>query len=82
MIPKIKTIVAKDDLQIEVTFEDGVQWIIDCKPKDNTSIYTLFEDRDFFMQAHIQWNAIIRDDRVDMCWDSAYIKITWKNPFV
>ena len=76
MFSKLLSVEPRDNYKLYLEYQDGVSGEIDFSSKLHIPRYQLFKDKQYFNRAHIENNAIVRDERMDMCGDKAYIDLT------
>ena len=72
---------ALPDYRLELTFDDGVTGTVDLSDLVGKGVFTLWRDRRAFEQVHIGSSGELAwGDRVDLCPDALYLKMTGKKP--
>ena len=66
---------------LELTFDDGVRGIADLSDLAGKGVFALWNDRAAFEQVRIGSSGELAwGDRIDLCPDSLYLRITGKTP--
>ena len=67
--------------RLEVEFEDGVSGIVDLSDEVGKGIFALWRDPLFFEQVAIgSAGELVWGDKIDLCPDALYLKVTGKKP--
>jgi hypothetical protein len=78
---KVIKVSALKDYCLEVTFDDGVCGVVDLSELVGNGVFALWLDPHIFEQVRIGPSGeLIWLDRVDLCPDSLYLKVTGKKP--
>jgi hypothetical protein len=66
---------------LDLTFDDGLRGIADLSDLAGKGIFALWNDRSAFEQVHIGTSGeLVWGDRIDLCPDSLYLRVTGKTP--
>jgi len=67
--------------RLELEFDDGVSGIVDLSEAVGKGVFGLWRDPLFFEQVHIGSSGeLVWAEKVDLCPDALYLKVTGKNP--
>lgn len=67
--------------RLELTFDDGVSGSVDVSDLVGKGVFALWRDLRFFEQVRIgSAGELAWGDRIDLCPDALYLRITGKNP--
>ena len=78
---KITRVEAGEDYRIHLTFDDGVAGTVDLSHLVGRGVFSSWLDYDVFRLVHIGETGDLRwPDRIDLCPDSMYLKVSGK-PF-
>ena len=67
--------------RLEVEFEDGVSGIVDLSDDVGKGVFALWRDPLFFEQVAIgSAGELVWGDKIDLCPDALYLKVTGKKP--
>jgi hypothetical protein len=67
--------------RLEVAFDDGVCGVVDLPDLVGKGVFTLWRDPDIFDQVQIgSLGELVWLDKIDLCPDSLYLKVTGKKP--
>ncbi len=75
---KLKSVKAKDNFRIHVSFFDGTQWEVDLSHLAGKWVFSIRNTSGTFDKVYIDkesW-AIARNDQLDICPDSIYQQIS------
>ena len=77
-ISKVKTL---PDYRLDLEFDDGVHGIVDVSENVGKGVFALWADPLVFEQVSIGSSGeLVWGERVDLCPDALYLKVTGKNP--
>jgi hypothetical protein len=66
---------------LELEFDDGVSGTVNLSDLAGKSVFALWRNRRAFEQVRIGSSGeLVWDDRVDLCPDALYLKVTGKKP--
>lgn len=68
----VKTVRAKEDYTLLLTFEDGSKRIYDAKPLLSKKIFEEFKDVSFFLKAKVDGCSVAWSDDVDIAPEHLY----------
>jgi hypothetical protein len=72
---------ALPDYKLRVRFSDGVEGEVNLSHLVGKGVFSAWADYSFFEKVYIGTNGEIAwSDKIDICPDSVYMKITGKNP--
>jgi hypothetical protein len=78
---KITKVSVMANYRLEVAFDDGVRGVVDLSDLVGKGIFALWRDPDIFEKVQIgSFGELIWLDKIDLCPDSLYLKVTGKNP--
>jgi hypothetical protein len=67
--------------RLELTFDDGVRGVVDLAHLVGKGVFALWREPHAFEQVRIGSSGeLVWGDRVDLCPDSLYLKVTGKKP--
>ena len=67
--------------RLEVEFEDGVSGLVDLSDDVGKGVFALWRDPLFFEQVAIgSAGELVWGDKIDLCPDALYLKVTGKKP--
>ena len=77
-ISKVKVLPA---YRLELQFDDGVSGTVDLSDKVGKGVFTLWRDPLFFEQVAIgSAGELVWGEKIDLCPDALYLKVTGKEP--
>jgi hypothetical protein len=66
---------------LELTFNDGVCGVVDLSDLVGKGVFDLWRDPQIFKQVQIgPFGELVWLDKIDLCPDSLYLKVTGKKP--
>jgi hypothetical protein len=78
---KISKVKVLPRYRLEVEFEDGVSGIVDLSDDVGKGVFALWRDPLFFEQVAIgSAGELVWGDKIDLCPDALYLKVTGKKP--
>ena len=78
---KISKVKVLPRYRLEVEFEDGVSGIVDLSDDVGKGVFALWHDPFFFEQVAIgSAGELVWGDKIDLCPDALYLKVTGKKP--
>ena len=78
---KITRVSVLKDYRLELTFDDGEFGVIDLSDLVGKGVFELWRDPAFFEQVQIgSIGELVWKDKIDLCADSLYLKLTGKKP--
>ncbi|MBI3393233.1 MAG: DUF2442 domain-containing protein [Nitrospirae bacterium] len=78
---KISKVNVLPDYRLQLTFDDGVSGSVDLSGLVGKGVFALWRDRRFFEQVRIgSLGELAWGDRIDLCPDALYLRVTGKNP--
>jgi len=78
---KITRVSALKNYHLEVVFDDGVSGVVDFSDLVGKGVFALWRDPHIFKQVQIgSLGELVWLDKIDLCPDSLYLKVTGKNP--
>jgi hypothetical protein len=72
MNPRVRTVVPRDDYNLEITFTNGEVGIFDCAHLVNFGVFREFKDIGYFRRAHVQHGTVVWPHEQDICPDTLY----------
>ena len=80
-MPKPTEVRPLDNYRIWVKYSDGIEGVVDLSDLAGAGVFALWNDYHEFQKVHIGTSGEIAwNDQIDICPDSAYLKITGKSP--
>ena len=80
MNPRVKTVAAKDDYTLELTFTNGQVGVFDCSHLLTFGVFKEFEDIRYFKRAWVQHGTVVWPNEQDICPDTLYEDSVKSNP--
>jgi hypothetical protein len=78
---KITKVSVISNYRIELSFDDGVSGVVDLSELVGKGVFTLWRDPHIFEQVQIgSFGELVWLDKIDLCPDSLYLKVTGKKP--
>jgi hypothetical protein len=78
---KISKVSVLKTYRLEVSFDDGVYGVVDLSDLVGKGVFTLWRDSHIFEQVQIgSFGELVWLDKIDLCPDSLYLKVTGKKP--
>ena len=78
---RISNVKALRDYRLKLTFNDGTQGIVDVSDLAGSGVFSLWNDYDRFLGVKIgETGELIWSDKVDLCPDALYLRLTGKKP--
>jgi hypothetical protein len=78
MISKVRTL---PRYRLELEFDDGVRGIVDLSEDVGKGVFALWNDPIAFERVSIgSAGELVWDNRIDLCPDALYLKVTGKQP--
>ena len=76
---KITRVNVLKSYRLEVAFDDGVSGVVDLSELVGKGVFALWRDPHVFEQVRIgSFGELIWGDKIDLCPDSLYLKVTGK----
>ena len=72
MNPRVKSVVARDDYKLEITFTSGEIGLYDCAPFLDFGVFQELRDIRYFKQATVGLGTVVWPDGQDICPDTLY----------
>jgi hypothetical protein len=77
-VSKVKTL---PGYRLDLEFDDGVQGVVDVSDDVGKGVFALWRDPAVFDQVAIGSSGeLVWGDRIDLCPDALYLKVTGKKP--
>jgi hypothetical protein len=73
MLPRVKTVVAKQDYTLEITFTNGEVGSYDCRPLLDFGVFTELSDEAYFRQVRMVNGTVAWPHEQDICPDTLYL---------
>jgi hypothetical protein len=78
---KVTAVKVLEGFRLELTFDDGIHGTVDLSDLAGKGVFALWSDRFAFEQVEIGSSGELAwGDKVDLCPDSLYLKVTNKSP--
>jgi hypothetical protein len=78
---RITKVSVLENYRLELAFDDGVSGVIDLSDLVGKGVFTLWRDQHIFEQVRIgSFGELVWLDKIDLCPDSLYLKVTGKKP--
>jgi len=72
MNPRVKSVVAKEDYKLEITFSNGEVGLYDCAPILDFGVFKELRDIEYFKQALSEGGTVVWPHEQDICPDTLY----------
>ena len=72
MNPRVKSVVAKEDYKLEITFSNGEIGVFDCAPLLDFGVFRELRDLDYFKRARVEGGTVVWPHEQDICPDTLY----------
>ena len=73
MNPRVKTVVARDDHTLDLTFANGEVGNYDCRPLLDFGVFREFADLAYFKLAKVEGGTVVWPHEQDICPDTLYL---------
>ena len=73
MLPRVKTVKAKPDYQLEITFTNGEVGLYDCRPLLDFGVFVELKDEEYFRQVQMVNGTVAWPHEQDICPDTLYL---------
>jgi hypothetical protein len=73
MLPRVKTVKALPDYQLEILFTNEEVGIYDCRPLLTFGVFTELQDEAYFRQARVVNGTVAWPHEQDICPDTLYL---------
>ncbi len=73
MLPRVKSVSAKSDFQLEITFTSGEVGIYDCRPLLDFGVFRELKDEAYFRQVRVVNGTVAWPHEQDICPDTLYL---------
>ena len=73
MLPRVKTVKARPNHQLEITFTSGEVGWYDCRPLLDFGVFAELKDKSYFRQAHVVNGTVAWPHEQDICPDTLYL---------
>jgi hypothetical protein len=78
---KVTAVKVLEGFRLELTFDDGIQGTVDLSDLAGKGVFALWSDRIAFEKVGIGSSGEVAwGDKIDLCPDSLYLKVTNKKP--
>lgn len=78
---KVTQVKALEDYRLELTFADGTHGTVDLSDLARKGVFAFWKDDKEFLKVRIgDTGELVWKDKVDLCPDSLYLKVTGKKP--
>lgn len=72
MNPRVRSVEAKDDYTLELTFSSGEVGVFDCSHLLSFGVFREFQDLVYFKQARVENGTVVWPHEQDICPDTLY----------
>lgn len=72
MNPRVKTVVARDDYKLEITFTNNEVRLYDCAHLLSFGVFQEFQNAGYFRQARAEGGTVVWPHQQDICPDTLY----------
>lgn len=73
MLPRVKTVKASRDYQLEITFTNGETGNYDCRSLLDFGVFRELKDENYFRQVHVANGTVAWPHEQDICPDTLYL---------
>ncbi len=73
MNPRVKTVKAIDNYQLEIIFSNGEIGIYDCSSLLDFGVFTELKDKAYFNQVRAAYGTVVWPHEQDICPDTLYL---------
>ena len=73
MNPRVHSVTATDDYQLELVFSNGEQGVYDCTPLLNFGVFKELQDLQYFKRATCAHGTVVWPHDQDICPDTLYM---------
>jgi hypothetical protein len=73
MLPRVRSVKAKPDYQLEITFTSGEVGLYDCQPLLDFGVFGELKDEAYFQQAQVVNGTVAWPHEQDICPDTLYL---------
>lgn len=78
---KVTAVRVLEGFRLELAFDDGIRGTVDLSDLAGKGVFAVWSDRVAFEKVHIGTSGEIAwGDKIDLCPDSLYLKVTNKKP--
>jgi hypothetical protein len=78
---RITSVIALNDYRLDISFEDGTQGVVDLSDLAGRGVFALWNDYAEFRKVRVgDTGELAWSDKIDLCPDSLYLKISGKRP--
>jgi len=74
LLPRVKTVVPKEDYTLLLSFNNGEQRLFDAKPLLSYPVFGALRDPDFFRLVKPAYGTVLWPDDIDYCPDTLYVE--------
>ena len=74
MLPRVKTVQAKPDYQLEIAFTSGEVGVYDCRPLLDFGVFRELKDEAYFRQVRVVNGTVAWPHEQDICPDTLYLE--------
>jgi hypothetical protein len=72
MNPRVKSVVARDDYKLEITFANSEVGVFDCTRLLDFGVFRELRDISYFKQARVEGGTVVWPREQDICPDTLY----------
>ena len=72
MNPRVRSVLARDDYKLEITFTSGEVGVYDCAPFLDFGVFQELRDIQYFKQATVGLGTVVWPHEQDICPDTLY----------
>ncbi len=73
MNPRVKSVTARDDHKLEITFSNGEVGLFDCTHLLDFGVFRELRDIAYFRQARVEGGTVVWPHEQDICPDTLYL---------
>jgi hypothetical protein len=78
---KITNVAVLKNYRLELAFNDGTRGVVDLSDLVGKGVFSLWQDPHIFEQVQIgPFGELVWLDKIDICPDAVYLKVTGKKP--
>ncbi len=78
---RITAVKVLEGYRLELTFQDGARGVVDLSDLTGKGVFSAWSERSFFANVRMgSFGELVWGDRIDLCPDSLYLRMTGKKP--
>ncbi len=72
MNPRVRSVIARDDYTLEISFSNGEVGIYDCTPLLDFGVFKELREIEYFRRAFVSGGTVVWPHEQDICPDTLY----------